>query len=137
MGLDLLTALVSNTAVLIIFITLYITPLTYLTTASLYLLTTIPQLLLPHSPLVITTNLTSFSMSLPSSLFLKCNWPITLWQFLVCNLVIPYFCTLQNDQDKSHYHLLPYHWLYSHTVHFITESIFKIKYALFFFFFYS
>ena len=74
-------------------------------------------------------------MSLPASLLLKYNWPITLCQFLACNLVIPYFCRLQNDHhDKSSYHLLPYYWLYSHTVHFITVKVF-LKLSMYFFFY--
>ena len=74
-------------------------------------------------------------MSLPASLLLKYNWPITLCQFLACNLVIPYFCRLQNDHhDTSSYHLLPYYWLHSHTVHFITVKVF-LKLSMYFFFY--
>ena len=49
-----------------------------------------------HSPPLVTTNLTSFSVSL----FLKNNWPTTLYKFLVYNIVIWCFYMFQNGHHR-------------------------------------
>ena len=87
--------------------------------------------LLPHFPTSGTTNPIFFWVYL-CIWFLKYNWTITLYLFLVHNIVIGCFYTLR----KSSYHLSPYkditssYELYSHTRHFMTHSLFDLKFAL-------
>ena len=76
---------IQRTAVLIIFITLYITfpVLTYLLTGRLYPFTSFLQFPSTHSLPLGTTHLISFSVCV--CLLLKYNWPTMLCSFLVYN----------------------------------------------------
>ena len=113
---------IQHTAVLIIFIMLYITfvRLTLLIIGCLTILTAFIQLhpqLLPQPLLLLTTNLISFSVRFR---FLKYNWPTILCSFLLCNIMI-WHVTIQRYYIFIDY--IPY------TIHFIpmTQVILQLQ----------
>ena len=121
-------------AVLIIYILWYITSLVFSYNWKFvpfgYLHPILPLVLPTPLLLLVTTNLISFSVSL----FLKYNWPTTLYYFLVHNIVIQYFYTLQNDHHPKFTMegFWQYYWLYSlcYTFHlmtcFVTGSLYLL-----------
>ena len=111
-----------HTVVLIIFMFYSIPPvLLFLINGSLHLLTAFIQL---ASPPLVTTNLIS---STYVCLFLKCNWTIALWTFLLIRESM-FLCISQWSPCKSSYNISPKilhsYWLYSPQCSFHTHNSF-------------